>query len=87
MNIPREVQVEFFHGDDLGVAAASSAALDAKGWPLRWLADAGDHTFAQVSAKRLAEPDGGGGFAFSEWCGSYGGDIYLFAIRNVMKTL
>ena len=47
MDITGQVQVEFFHGNHLRIAAAGSSALDAKGGSLRWLADAGDHAFIQ----------------------------------------
>ena len=38
MKIAREVQVDVFHGNDLGISATCSAALHAKDGPERWLA-------------------------------------------------
>ena len=53
VNISREVQVELLHGDDLRVSTARSAAFDAEGRTLRWLADARDCLLADVSSESL----------------------------------
>jgi hypothetical protein len=53
----KPTQVELLHGDDLRVAAAGRAALDAEGRALRWLADARHDAAAEVRAQRLAHAD------------------------------
>ena len=58
VDVACQVQVELLHGDDLRVAAARRAALDAEGRALAWLADARDDAAAQVRAQRLAHADG-----------------------------
>ncbi len=50
MNIASQVQVKVFHRDNLGISAAGSPTLDAKGRALRRLADAGEHALTQVRA-------------------------------------
>jgi len=66
VNVAGQVEVEVLHGDDLRVAAAGRTAFDAKGRPLRWLADAADHVLAQ-HAQALSQADRGGRLAFSKW--------------------
>jgi hypothetical protein len=61
-----QMQVELLHGNDLAVAAAGCATLDAKGWALRRLADAGEGDLAEVGAKGLREADGGRRLALAE---------------------
>jgi hypothetical protein len=60
MDVAGEVQVEIFHGDHLAVTAASSAALDPKGWTLAGLADGGEHPFTKMCTQGLAQTDRGG---------------------------
>ena len=87
MDIAGEMQVKVFHGDDLGVAAAGRATLDAKGWSLAGLADAGDDFLIQESAQRLAEANGGRGFAFAQWRRGDGGDqTYLPSGRSAKRS-
>ena len=56
-------QIELFHRDDLAVAAARRASLDAKRGALGGLADAGDDLLPQVRPQRLAQPHRGGAAA------------------------
>ena len=50
VNVAGQVEVEVFHGDDLAVAAAGGATLNAEGWPLAGLAHAGEDALIQVGA-------------------------------------
>jgi hypothetical protein len=72
VNITGQVQIELFHGDDLGVATPGSPTFDAKCRSLGWLANAGDYALTEMRAKRLAEADCGGGFAFTRSDGTKG---------------
>jgi hypothetical protein len=80
VNVAGQVQVEILHRDDLRIAAACRAALDAEGRPLRGLADGGKDPFAEVRAQGLAQADGGGGLAFAERGGGDGGHVDVFAV-------
>src|SRR5713226_8037380 len=60
------MEVELFHRDDLAVAAAGRAALDAERRALAGLANTGEHLLAQMRSQALAEPYGRGGLPFPE---------------------
>ena len=64
VNIPREVQVDVLHGDDLRVAAARRAALDAKAGAQRRLAQA-DHGFFAHPAQPVPQAHGHGRLALA----------------------
>ena len=87
VNIAGQVQVEIFHGNNLAVAAASCAALDAKGRALRGLADAGEDVLAQVSAQRLTQANHGGAFAFAQRGRGDGSHVDVFAIGYILEPL
>ena len=53
VDVAGQVQVEVFHRDDLRIAAARCAALDAERRTLRGLPDAGEDSLPQVRAERL----------------------------------
>ena len=78
MKIAGEVQVDVFHGDDLGVAAARRAAFDAEHGAQRWLAH-GNNGLLANAVERVGEPDGERGFAFACGRGVDGGYEYQFA--------
>ena len=64
IEVTREVQVDVFHRDDLGMAATSCAALHAKNRPQRGLAQANHSTFTNV-VERVAQAHCGGGLALA----------------------
>ena len=59
-----QVEVDLFHRDDLGVAAAGAAALDPEDRPHRRFAQGEDHVLAD-RAEALGERDGGRGLALA----------------------
>ena len=65
VEVAGQVQVELLHRDDLAVATAGGAALDAERRAHRGLAQA-DHRLAADAGHRLAETDGGGRLALAE---------------------
>ena len=87
MDVAGQVQVEILHRDDLAVAAAGRAALDAEGRSLRGLADDGHDALAQVRTQRLRNTDGGGGLAFAERGGGDGGHVNVLAILALGKAV
>src|SRR6187200_2088999 len=87
MDIACQMQVEILHGDDLRIASARRAALDAEGWALRGLSDHGDDALAQMRAQRLAQPNCGGGLAFSQWGGGDGGHIDVLTVRAFREAV
>ena len=64
VEVAREVQVDVFHGDDLGISAARSAAFDAEHGAQAGLAQRHHGVFA-LTVQRIGQTDGGGGFAFA----------------------
>lgn len=64
MKIPGEMQVDVFHRDDLGVAAARRAALDAEHRAEGGLTQA-DHGLLADLVERVGQADGGGGLALA----------------------
>ena len=65
VHVAGEVEVEVLHGDDLAVAAAGGAALDAEDRAQRGLADG--HRGAPADAvEPLREADGGGRLALAQ---------------------
>ena len=73
MEIAREVQVDVLHRDDLGIAAARRAALDAEHGPQGRLAQRHDDVFIQA-LHAVRQPDGGRRLAFARRRGRDGGD-------------
>ena len=64
VEVAREVQVDFLHGNHLGVPAAGSAALDAEHRAQGRLAQCDNGVLPQVG-KRIAQADGGSGLALA----------------------
>ena len=65
VDVAGEVEVEVLHRDELRVAAAGGAALDAEDGPERRLAQ-GEHGVDADGVHRLGEADGGDGLALAE---------------------
>ena len=82
VEVAGEVQVEQLHRDDLAVAAAGGAALDAERRAHRRLAQADRGLLADV-LHRLAEADRGGGLAFAERRRRDRGDHDVLRLRPV----
>ena len=68
VEIPRKVQVDIFHRNDLRISAARSASLDAEYRSEGRLAQGNRYFFAD-SGKPVGKTDGRGGLAFS--CGGW----------------
>ena len=66
VDVPRQVQVERLHRDDLRVPPAGGAALDPEGRALAGLSHRRQHGAPEVRPQRLAEPDGGRRLALAE---------------------
>ena len=64
VEVSREVKVDILHGNDLGPAAAGSAALDAEHGTKRRLAQGDDHVLANF-AHAVGQADRRSGFAFA----------------------
>src|SRR5271168_2358770 len=67
VDVPREMKIEFFHGDDLAVSSACSTALDSECGALTGLADTGEGEFAEVCGEGLNETNCCGTLSFAKW--------------------
>src|SRR5258708_39032227 len=79
------MEIDLLHRDDLAVAAAGGAALDAERRALAGLANAGEHLLAQVRSQALAEPYGGGGLPFPERRRRDRGHDDVVAVADVLE--
>ena len=86
MEVTGEVQVDVLHGDDLSVAAAGSAALDAEHGAQRRLTQ-GDHDVLAQLAHTVSQTDGGRGLALTGGGGVDGGDQNQLAVGLVSHVL
>ena len=73
VEVTGEVQVDVLHGDDLSVAAAGSAALDAEHGAQRGLAQADDGVLAEL-VERVSQTNGSGGLTLAGGGGADGGN-------------
>ncbi len=87
VNVAGEMEIELLHRNDLAVAAAGRAALDAERGALAGLANAGEHFLAQVRAQRLAEADGGGGLALAQRRGRDRGHHDVFSVGRILQPV
>jgi hypothetical protein len=87
VNVAGQMEIEFFHRNDLAVAAAGRAAFDAERGALAGLADAGEDFLPQVRAQRLAEADRGGGFAFAQRSGRDRGHHDVFSVGRILQPV
>ena len=85
VEVAREMQVDIFHGDDLGVPAAGRAALDAEHGAERRLAQRHDHVLALLR-QRVGQSHRRGGLALAGRCGVDGRDQDELA-RRVLLVL
>ena len=79
VEVAGEVEVDVLHGDDLGVAAAGRAALDAEHRAEGGLAQ-GDGDVLADAAQAVGQTDGGGGLALARGGGRDGGDQDQLAV-------
>ena len=86
VEIAGEMEVDVLHGDDLGVAAAGSAALHAEARPQRRLAEA-DAGLLADAVQAVAEADAGGRLAFAGGRGRDGGHQDQLAGRPVLQPM
>jgi len=82
VDVAGQMQVEVLHRDDLAIAAAGRAALDAECRPHAGLADAGDGLVAE-DAQTLHQADAGRRLALAERGGSDGRHVDVLAHRPV----
>src|SRR5207247_8183607 len=73
VEIAREMEVDIFHRDDLGIAAARRAAFHPEYGTERWLPDRENRILAEFS-QRLRDADGDGGFALARGRGVVAGN-------------
>ena len=86
VEVAGEVQVDILHGDDLSVAAAGSAALDAEHGAERGLAQA-DHGVLAELVERVGKADGRGGLALARGGGADGGDEDQLCLAGQLADL
>ena len=79
VEIAGEMEVDVLHGDNLGIAAAGSTALDAEYRAERGLTQ-GDDSLLADAGHRLAQTYGGGSFALTGGSGVDGGNQDQFAV-------
>ena len=82
VEIAGEVQIDVFHGHDLGVAAAGRAALDAEDGPERRLAQRHHHVLADL-AQAVGQADRGRRLAFAGGRGRDGRDQHELAVGTL----
>src|ERR1700761_9603158 len=78
--ITREMQVDVFHWDDLRIAAARRASLDAEDRAKRRLPKAYQGPSA-YQVERVAKPDSGRGLSLTGGRGGNGGDQNQLPVR------
>ena len=83
MEVTREVQVDVFHGDDLGVAAAGSAALHTENRAQARLAQ-GDRALLAQARQCIGQADGGRRLALAGGGGVDGSDKHELASSVVL---
>ena len=86
VEVASEVQVDILHGDDLSVAAAGSAALDAEHGAERGLAQA-DHGVLAELVERVGKADGRGGLALARGGGADSGDEDQLCLAGQLADL
>ncbi len=86
VEVAGEVEVEQLHRDDLAVAAAGRAALDAERRAHRRLAQRDHRVLADV-LHGLTEPDRGGGLALAERRRRDRGDDDVLGLRSIAQLV
>src|SRR5690625_7663603 len=87
MEVTGEVQVDAFHGHDLGVTATGGATLHPEDGPQGWFTQC-DHGLGTHEVQRVGQPDGDGGFSFNGRGGRSTGDQHeLSAFASLFNCL
>ena len=86
VHVTGEVQVDVFHGQDLGIAAASSTAFDAEDRPQGRFAQGDDSLMAHV-VQCLGQADCGQGLAFASRCRRDGRNQDQFPVFILRQAL
>ncbi len=86
MEIPRKVEIQLLHGDDLGVSPSRGAALDAKAGPQGGLPQRHYRLFPKLS-ESLAQAYAGGGLALSRRSGVDGGHQNQLSVRPLLQAV
>ena len=86
VDVAGQAQRELGHGDEQGVAAAGSGALDIHGGAAGGLTQAAAYIFAQPS-QTLNKPQRRGGFALAQRRGGDGRDLDVLAVGAVLQAL
>ena len=81
VKIAGKMKVYVLHRDDLGIAAAGRAALDAKHRPQRRLAQRGERVFS-AAAERIGKADGGRSLSLARRCRRDGRDENELSVRR-----
>ena len=86
MKIPGEMQVDVLHRNNLRIAAACRAALQAKAWPQGRLPQ-GDHHFLPLMMERIRKPHAVRGLALSRRCRVDGRHEHQFPVGTSLQFL
>jgi len=86
VDVAGEMQVEVFHRDELRVAAAGGAALDAEDRAERGFAQS-EHDLLAVLRHGLGDADGGDGLALTQWRRRDGRDVDDLGVGPGGETL
>ena len=86
VDVPGKVQVDVLHRRDLSIAATRAPALQAEARPERRFPQTDGGALAQA-VERVAQADGGGGFALAGWSRVDGRDENQLAGRRVFELL
>eukprot|EP00035_Acanthoeca_spectabilis_P035542 m.35226 g.35226 ORF g.35226 m.35226 type:complete len:650 (-) comp7421_c1_seq1:1008-2957(-) len=87
VDVASQVQVELIHRNHLSVATAGGASLDAKGWPLGRLTEAGEGRDPERCPERLSQPNRCGRLALAQRCGGDARHHNVLPIRAVLEPL
>lgn len=73
MDVARQMQIEIFHWDDLGISTSCCTAFDTERRTLARLSDGRHNAFSLYGTQCLAETDRGGGLSFTQrrWSDTY----------------
>ena len=85
MHVTGEVQVDLFHRNNLGIAAAGRAALEAENRAQGWFTQA-CHDILVDFGQSVGQADGCGGFAFAGFGRGDGRHEDQFAVRTIFSV-
>ena len=85
VDVAREVEIKFLHGNNLTIPAAGGAPLDAECGALTWLPHAGKNFPAEMRSQGLTEADRGGRLALAKRRWRDRGDHNVLSVRDVLQ--